>query len=59
KKFLDLLKTDAVPFPFHCPAELYTNVFREVYAMFTNKLFRYFEQGQEIQKSHSTLNLNK
>lgn len=55
KKYLEQLKKDSEPFPFHCPSELYYTVFPSVYSMFCNKISNYFEKGQELQYSHYRL----
>lgn len=51
-KYLEQLRLDSTPAPFHYPSELYNTVFCKVYSMLINKLVRYFERGQELQQSH-------
>jgi len=46
KKYLQQLKIDMQPLPFHTPAEIYNLYFSKVYIKFLNKLFELFNLGQ-------------
>lgn len=52
KKYLQQLKNDMQPLPFHTPEEIYNLYFSKVYVKFLNRLFELFELGQSQKLNH-------